>query len=195
MARVPEPPAESRTIELLARIRDGEEEAWEELYRLYHDELLFAIRMKLGSRLRAALQSEDVLQSVALEAFRALPRFEHRGPGSLRAFLHRLVIHKICDRADTFGAKKRSGAVPLTDSLEARLPAGSTPTYHDADRFLALERALARLPEEMRQVVVLRRVEGYSSKEVAEQLGKTDGAVRKIYSRAIARLTLWMGEA
>ncbi len=134
MSRFPPSPGETRTLELLGRIHDGNDEAWNELYRLYHDELLFTIRMNLGTGLRTALESEDVLQSVALEAFKALPRFEHRGEGSLRAFLHRLVLNKIRDRADTFKAKKRAGAVPLTDTMEARIPGpGGEPTYHDSD--------------------------------------------------------------
>ena len=82
MSPFPSSPGENRTLELLGRIHDGNDEAWNELYHLYHDELLFTIRMNLATGLRSALESEDVLQSVALEAFKALPRFEHRGEGS-----------------------------------------------------------------------------------------------------------------
>jgi RNA polymerase sigma-70 factor (ECF subfamily) len=193
MSQFPTPPGETRTIELLGRIHDGEDEAWSELYRLYHDELLFAVRMNLGTRLRAALESEDVLQSVALEAFKALPRFEHRGEGSLRAFLHRLVLNKIRDRADTFKARKRAGAVPLTDSMEARIPGpGGEPIYNDSERFEQLERCMNRLPPEMREVVLLRKVEGLSGREVAERMNRSEDAERKAYSRAMARLTLLM---
>lgn len=196
MSDFPTPPGETRTFELLGRIHDGDEAAWSELYRLYHDELLFTIRMNLGTRLRTALESEDVLQSVAMEAFKALPRFEHRGEGSLRAFLHRLVLNKIRDRADTFKAKKRSGAVPLTDSMEAGIPGpGGEPTYHNSERFLRLEKCMNRLPPEMRQVVLLRKVEGLSSKEAAARMNQSDDAGRKAYSRAMARLTLMMSES
>jgi RNA polymerase sigma factor (sigma-70 family) len=186
-----EPPDDRTTLEILGRIRDGDQQGWERLYRRYHDELLFAVRRKLGPRLRGVLESEDVLQSVALEAFKALPRFQHRGEGSLRAFLHTLVLNKIRDRADAFGAQKRDGAVPLTDSLAARVEASasSAPEYFDQG-YGRLEQAIARLPEESRTVLLLRRIDGLSSKEVAERLGKSDVAVRKIYSRALAQLAL-----
>jgi RNA polymerase sigma-70 factor (ECF subfamily) len=150
--------------------------------------------MNLGTKLRSALQSEDVLQSVALEAFRALPGFEYRGDGSLRRFLHRLVLNKIRDRADTFNAKKRKGSVPLTDELGAVLAdSAAEPTYHDSGTFERLERCLGRMSDEQRQVLLLRKVEGMSSKETAEHMGKSDDATRKLYTRALAKLTIMMG--
>jgi RNA polymerase sigma-70 factor (ECF subfamily) len=185
---------EGATRELVRRIQDGHEDAWEELYRAYRDELLFYVRARLGSRLRSVLESEDVLQSVALEAFRALPRFEHRGEGSLRRFLRALVLNKLRDRADTFNAAKRSGGVALDGEAAERLAAPDVePVYADPvyDR---LERALAELPDEMREVVLLRRVEERPSAEVAERMNKSDEAVRKLYSRALARLALRLGD-
>jgi len=146
--------------------------------------------------LRASLESEDVLQSVALEAFKALPRFRPHGPGSLRHYLHKMVVNKIRDRADYFSAQKRAGTVPLSDEELERLPGhgGQVPEYYDGARFEELERNLERLPPEMERVLILRRVDGLSSKETARVLGKSDDAVRKLYSRAIARLTLMMDE-
>lgn len=181
----------ARTVELLGRIREGDATAWDELYRAYHDELLFVARMNLGNKLRSALDSEDVLQSAALEAFRALPRFEYREEGGLRRFLHRLVVNKIRDRADTHGAQKRAGAVQLTDTLMRGLAGSGEPTYASA-KYEQLERCLGRLPEEMRRVILLRKIEGYSSKEAAEHMGATDAATRKLYSRAMAKLASLM---
>ena len=198
MGSFPALTSESRTLELVACLQDEDSSvqgrAWSELYRRYHDELLLVVRARLGARLRAHLESEDVLQSVALEAFRAMPRFEPRGEGSLRRFLHTLVVNKIRDRADTYGAQKRAGAVPLSDALLETVPSESPQpcAYYD-DAYARLERALGRLPDEMREIVVLRRLEGLPSKEVAETLGKSDGAVRKLYSRALARLALELG--
>ncbi len=138
--------------------------------------------------MRSVLQSEDVLQSVALEALRDLPRFEDRGPGSLRAFLQRLVIRKIQDRARREGAQKRAGGVPLDEALAKEL-AVTEPKYLDP-RYERLERALAQLSAEQREIVLLRRVEGLSSKEAAERLGKSDAAARQLFSRAMARLAV-----
>jgi RNA polymerase sigma-70 factor (ECF subfamily) len=192
MAVVPPPPDENRTRQLVRRLQDGDDAAWQKLYERYHDELLFSIRAGMGSRLRAFVESEDVLQSVAVEAFRELPRFVDRGPGSLRAFLLRLVRTKLADRGRAAAAGKRSGAVPLTPDLAEDLAGHRNlgePRYFDDTRYGRLERALATLPADMREVVVLRRIEGCSCRDAAVRMQRSDEATRKLYSRAIARLT------
>ena len=186
-------PYEGVTVDLLARIREGDDAAWEALYRRYHDDLLFAVRAHLGPAMRAKLESEDVLQSVAIQALKALPSFEPRGPGSLRHYLHRMIVNKIRDRADFHAAAKRGGGVRLATTELQRVP-DAAPDYQDGDRFVKLERALRLLPPEMERVLVLRKVDGLSSKEAADVLGKSDAAVRKLYSRAVARLGALMKE-
>ena len=192
----PTPPDERQSLDLVRRIQAGEDEAWHELYERYHDQLLLVVRMRLGRGLRRWLQSEDVFQSVAREALTALPRFEDRGPGSLERFLKTLVTNKIRDRADTFGAAKRKGAVPLTDAVADGLadPATEALRYHDAETYERLERCLAELPDELREVLLLRKVDGLGSQEVAELTGRSDAAVRKATSRALARLARLMTE-
>jgi len=177
------------TMEIVARIQEGDRKAWEALYERVHDELLFA-------GLRGKLESADILQSVVLECMGALPRFQDRGERSLRHFLHVLVTNKIRDRAATFAARKRRGTVALTDDLAAEQVSGpeSRPSYRAPERYVRLERALERLPEDMREVILLRRVEGLTSKEAAEHMRRSDAAVRQLYSRAIARLTMLVGE-
>ncbi|MEM7167729.1 MAG: RNA polymerase sigma factor [Planctomycetota bacterium] len=177
------------TAEIVARIQDGDQAAWNDLYARYHDQLLLAVRCRLGAKLRAHLQSEDVLQSVLLEALDELPRFESRGKGSLRHFLNVLITNKIRDRADTYNAQKRRGGVALTDSILAAVPGfDGNVAYRDAESYEELERCLEQLPENMRQIIVLRRIEGLSSKEAAAELDTSDAAARKLYSRAMARL-------
>lgn len=178
------------TLELLSRIRAGDQQAWEALYRRYHDELLFAVRTHLGPRLRSALESEDVLQSVAIEALRSLPQLELREPGGLRHYLHKMIVNKIRDRADYFAAQKRDGGVSLsTTEMHAIPDGGGEPRYNDSERYERLESALRLLPPDMERVIVLRKIDGLSSVQAAQMMGKSDVAVRKLYSRALARLS------
>ncbi|MCE9594412.1 MAG: sigma-70 family RNA polymerase sigma factor [Planctomycetes bacterium] len=197
MSGFPSEPDESASLELVARIQGGDSRAWDELYRRYHDQLLFTVRMRLGSGLRSVLQSEDVFQSVALDALSALKRFEYRGPGSLERYLKQMVLNKIRDRAKAFGAAKRAGqlvgAEAAFDDLAA--PRDAEVGYYEAAVYVRLERAIAGLPDEMREVLLLRRIEGLSSLEVAERLGKSDASVRQIASRAMARLATRMAES
>ena len=183
-----ESPDAELSQELVRRIQAGDRGAWERLYRRYHDPLLLAIRARLGAGLRACLESEDVLHSVVKDAFDDLARFEHRGAGSLGHYLHVCVLNKIRAKAAHYGAAKRAGERRTPTSVLDGFPGRGEPGYHDAERFGRLERAMAALPEELREVLVLRAIERLPNAEVAAILGKSPAATSKLYNRALARL-------
>lgn len=187
---LPGPPDDARSLELLAKLRAGDSEAFAVLYRRHRDELLLAVRAGMGPKLRAAMQSEDVLQSVAREAFEVLRRSPSPPHSGFTGLLRRLVRHRLIDRARAL--RRRGEMLPLGDTVAEAAAAPAAPDYSDP-RYERLERALRALPEEMRQVVRLRRFEGLSSQEVAARTGRTDDAVRKLFSRAMAKLALLIG--
>jgi RNA polymerase sigma-70 factor (ECF subfamily) len=182
--------ADELSLELVARAKGGDRAAFGALYERYHDTLLLAVRMHLGARLRAHLVSEDILQSVAVDALRAIEGVRAETPAGLRHYLHQMIVNKIRSRAQRLDTVKRAGEVPLTPSVEATLGSDDPPRYSDPGRFERIERALDALPEEMRRVIVLRRVDGLDYATVAAQLARSEEATRKLYSRAMARLTL-----
>jgi RNA polymerase sigma-70 factor (ECF subfamily) len=180
--------------ELVTRIQAGDGEAWERLYRRYHDPLLLAIRARLGSGLRAWLQSEDVLSSVVRDALVDLQGFEHRGKGSLEHYLHVCVLNKIRSKAAFYGAAKRTGEERVEPTeLDRFACAEAGPTYFDADGFGRLEKAMTSLPEEQREVILLRAVEKLPNEEVARIMGKTPAATSKLFNRTLARLGSQVG--
>jgi len=187
----PQAPDEDASLDLVARAQAGDDKALNRLFAYYHDHILLAVRLHLGTGLRSMLESGDVFQSVAMAAFADLEHFEPRGEGSFRAYLNRLVLNKIRGRARHFGAGKRKGAPHVSQTqLEQLASDQSDLTYHDSTgRFERLEREIRRLPDDMRQVLLMRTIDGLSSEEVAKALGKSDAAVRKSYSRAVARLS------
>ena len=172
--------------DLIQKIQAGDRDAWKGFLERYRDEMLFAVRARLGPGLRAHLESEDILQSVLLEAIGEVNAFERRAPGSLGGFIATLIGRKIKDRADTFAAQKRRGTIPLGEEAD-RLAAPGV-GYKDPERYERIESLLERLPDEMRTIVVLRKIDGLSSRDSATALGITDDAARKLYSRAMARL-------
>ncbi len=181
----------SLSVELLKRIRAGDGAAWEELYLRYRDPLLLSIRCRLSQKLRGRLTSEDILQSVVKDALGDLHKFEHRGPGSLGHYLHACVLNKIRNKADYHDAIKRAGDVPLNAEMRTSLPMASPdegPEYADPARFGALEHALEQLQENVRELVLLRLVEGLSNLEAAARVGMNPGAASKAYCRGLARL-------
>jgi RNA polymerase sigma-70 factor (ECF subfamily) len=191
---LPDPPDEAGSLHLLRQVRAGRPEAFDALYRRHRDELLLAVRAGMGAGLRAAMQSEDVLQSVAMEAFAVLRRTAEPPAGGFTALLRRMVRHRLVDRARALRRHKRAGTVPLSDSMAAELGQPQPPTYDDP-RYLRLERALLALPADLRDVLRLRRFDGLSSQEIARRTGRSDDAVRKMVSRAMARLTMLLQDA
>lgn len=179
----------SPSIELVRRIQAGDTVAWEQLYRRYRDPMLLSIRCRLGPHLRTRLQSEDVLQSVWADVVRSDLASYTPGHGSFERFLHACVLNKIRNKADWFGAHKRANDTPLTDSVADQVGASATDLrYHDSDRYERLERAMAQLPDDLREALLLRRIEGLDNIETARMLGKTPAAASKLYNRALARL-------
>ncbi len=177
------------SVELLRRIQTGDQQAWEALYLRYRDPLLFSIRCRLGAELRARIESEDVLHSVVRAAMHDLHEFQPQGEQALSRYLHVCVLNKIRKKAAFHAAQKRANEVPLSDVLLAQLPqSGAGPSYLDDERWEQLERAMAGLPPEMREAVVLRSIEGLSNSEAAQELGKSPEATSKLFNRAIARM-------
>lgn len=112
--------------------------------------------------LRSAAEAEDVVQDVFLALPRALRGYA--GRGTLAAWLHRVAARTALMRMRAH-RRRREDAIDLA-------PAPHAPRDSPVDR-VALERALARLPEALRVVFVLKVVEGYSHDEVAALVGIT----------------------
>jgi len=196
MSDQPQASSPEDSLDLVRRIQAGEHAAWDRLYLRYRDRLLLSIRCRLGRTLRARLESEDILHSVFRDALSDVHRFRPGDAGSFNRYLHACVLNKIRSKADYHNAEKRRGEVPLSDFLVASLPnpADATPRYADSERFERLERALARLPEETREVIVLRLVEELPNQQVAEVMGKTPEAASKLYNRGLARMAVLLSE-
>jgi RNA polymerase sigma-70 factor (ECF subfamily) len=190
---------EAPTVELVRRTQQGEAAAREALFARYGGRVLAIARARLGARLRANLESGDILQEALLEALRGLERFEMRDESSLVRWLAQLVEHRITARASYHDASKRDApVVPLEGErgagqpgaleLAARQPGPATviALREDSD---AVQSALAELSERQRELVLLRDYAGASWEEVAKAVGApSPAAARMLHARALARL-------
>ncbi len=179
---------------LFKQARRGSGAAVGAIFERYGERLHALIRLRLGPNLRRRLESRDILQATLLKAFQGIDRFDGSGSRSLMAWLGTIAQCEICDQADFYRRKKRDAALDTTldEALDpvarkVRSEVSRLQLEEDGER---LERALDELREAQREVILLRDFEELTFPEIGEQLGKSAGACRKSYVRALTVLTV-----
>ena len=196
------------TVDLLSKIKAGDQQARDNLYQRYYDRVLAVVRMRLGVRLRAKLESIDVVQDAFLRSLRTLEKFEYRSEGALMHWLTQNVERTIRDDADYFAAQRRdmnrevpiTSAGPSMDSVFgpiAELATFTTPSQDVAklEDISRLECALDKLPPDRREALLLVRYEGMSLAEAGQTMQRSPDAVRMLVARAIVELGKAFGAA
>lgn len=186
----------SDTSVVLAQAREGSREALDELFAACGSRLLAWIRLRLGPRLRASLESQDILQATFLNAFQNVAGFRGSDRRALMAWMAQIAENEIRRQAAFQGRQKRDvdRQVPLDEEvlqLAGAVRTASSRLVLD-ERLRQLETALERLPEKARKIIVLRRIEELSYPEIGERLGTSPDACRMRFARAMAALTLEM---
>jgi RNA polymerase sigma-70 factor (ECF subfamily) len=190
----------------LAAAHAGDAAALGELFRACHGYLLLVARGALAPELQAKGSPSDLVQETFLEAQRDFAHFHGTSEDELLAWLRRLLLNNVANFTRCFrGTDKRALAreVPLGEAdsdhnLAAGLPADTPSPGGRAvanEMAAALQRALKRLPDDYRRVILLRYQEERSFEEIAALLERTPNAVRKLWARALERLHEEMGEA
>ena len=178
--------AVSDESDLLARLRAGDDGAYEEIVRLYGGRMLAAARRILASDDDAA----EVVQEAFLSAFKAIDRFQ--GESRIGTWLHRIAINAALMRLRSL--KRREGRIE--DLLPSYTENGGfasmpDPWSEEVDAKLlrdeARDQVRARiddLPENYRVALLLRDIEGFTNEELAEALGVTVNAAKIRVHRA-----------
>ena len=167
-----------RDVDLVDQARAGGRAAFEQLYRR-HAGRVYALCLRLTAD---ADRAEQLTQDAFVQAWRKLPGF--RGESAFTTWLHRVTVNVVLDsrRADARRRRHETelDAMVAPDTVVALRP---SPPARVGER-LDLERAIARLPEGARTVVVLHEVEGHPVREVAELLRVAEGTVKAQLFRA-----------
>lgn len=195
--------------DLIQRVRDGERGAREQLFDRYQGYLQVLARAQLGKHLRGKCDPSDVVQMTLLEAHRDFAAFQGRHESELLAWLRRILAHNLFNEARRFAAQQRDAArevsldqvragvehssVALARGLAASTPSPSQVAAGREDA-IRLAAALSRLPEDYQTVLLLRIFEELSAEEVAQQMGRSPGAVRMLQMRALSALREAMGQ-
>ena len=170
-------------IELVAKARQGDGGAVRALYERYARRVLAVVRRLAGDDALA----EDWAQEAWIRAIRALPTF--RGDAQFSTWLHRIAVNSALHGRRSRD-RKAGREAPMDDEVVTLRP-------KDADALLRLrlERAMERLPDGMRRVLVLHDVEGYTHEEIGEMLGIAPGTCKSQLFKARAKMRAMLSPA
>jgi RNA polymerase sigma-70 factor (ECF subfamily) len=157
----------------------GNSEAFREIYDAYRERIWTLVVYSIGD----SLQAQDVLQTVFFKAFRGLRSF--RFQSSLFTWLYRIARNECLN-----DQRRRNAAhVPLEAILGSSDEIDTRPISngHEARRVI-LQNAVKQLPLKMRDVVVLKYLEGLSYEEMSRVLGCAPGTVASRLNRALEEL-------
>lgn len=189
---------------LIGKAKQGDALAMNALLTRYRNYLaiLLATADQGGGRLKARFDSSDVVQNTLLDAFRDFPNFNGSGEAELLAWLRKMLACNLADLVREHHAEKRDvdRQVELNDSLsqssqrlERLLPQDRNQLRGFNSRqevVVMLADTLAQLPKDYREVIVMRHLQKASFEEIAQKMGRTSGAVRMLWTRAVASLKL-----
>jgi RNA polymerase sigma-70 factor, ECF subfamily len=164
---------------LVSAARSGDPEAFRELYQAYRGPIWTLVIYMLGD----PLQAQDVLQNVFMKAFLGLKNF--RFQSRFFTWIYRIALNECRNQR----RKRVVPHIPLEAILGSRDEIDRTAAADGAEASRILIRdAVKRLPEKMREVVLLKYGEELSYEEMSGIIGCAPGTVASRLNRALAEL-------
>lgn len=186
---------------LFEALKQGNITAQGEILLRYQPWLKLLARLQIDTRFQGKFSDSDIVQQTLLEACRDLPKFRGQSEGELLAWLRQILAHVLAHEIRRYqGTQQRD--LDREVSLEQALAeesqrlgnmlaiSGTSPSAHAAQREeeVLLAAVLAKLSDDHREVILLRNMQGLSHEEVAERMGRSVGAVRMLWVRALAEV-------
>ena len=187
----------SQLVEWLELARQGDDSARNQLFEACRSFVAVMARVQLHRRLQSKIDPSDLVQQSMLDAHRALSDFQGHTPQEWLAWLKQIVQHNALDADKHYrGAARRDlrkereiGIADSAESHPAWSPVDPNPSPSHvaviAERKLRLAAAIEDLPDDYRQVVILRNIERLSFDEIAERMDRTRGACQMLWMRAV----------
>lgn len=188
-------------VRLIAEARRHAPGALDRLLESYRNYLRLLARTGIDSSLRGKADPSDLVQETLMKAHQHFDQFQGLTEAELIAWLRRILARNLADLVRRF---KAAGArsvrreqsldevfgVPSRFMLELVAPNGHSPSQSAQRREISivLADALAELAADHREVVVLRTLEGRDWDDVARAMGRSPGAVRLLWARALKKL-------
>jgi RNA polymerase sigma-70 factor (ECF subfamily) len=181
---------------LIGRLKERDEQAFNEIVRLYGDKVFSLVYRMIGSRAEA----EDIAQEVFITVFKTIDGF--RGEAKFSTWLLRIAANQSKNRikylarraTDPEGLEDDAGAsaasshlAPLTGQID-----GPDVIMEAAELDVLMQKAIAGLDEEQRLLVILRDVEEMSYEEIGEVTALPEGTIKSRLHRARMAIKEWL---
>ena len=181
------------SLELLQRVRTGDEDALERLLARYLVPLRRWARGRLPQWARDGSDTEDLVQDAIVQTLRHLSHFDANGPGALHRYLRTAVMNRIRDELRR--AHRRPPATELDEEMASESPSPLLEAM-GAETLAGYEAALDQLRDEDRELIIGRLEWGLDYHQLAAALGKPSvAAARMAVSRALLKLAAAMKAA
>lgn len=170
---------------LIRAAQQGDERAFAALYEQYYTPLFRYVLARTGD----AEAAEDITQSTFMKLFQ---RLEKVGEPVHLGYFYAAARNGVVD----YYRKKGNQPVEASEEMLDAMPDPQVDVEAEVSNkisFEVLHNAINRLPEEQREVVLLRYIEGLNGRETAEALGKTEESTRQLQTRAVKNLRKLMG--
>lgn len=193
-------PDVTESMRLVVAAQGGDELALDALLRRYEDRVRRIVRIRLNGKLRGYVESMDIVQETYQAALKRIDALELRGTASILQWLSTIAENKVTDAHRFFFGQKRDRdrEVHMTDTPRGERSAGvelatdeKNPSDEAAHNELAqlVDESVAELPDDYREVILLRTYYGHDWEEVARLSGRPGGdAARQLHRRARIRL-------
>jgi len=185
--------------QLLEQARSGDDSARDRLFLVCRNYVAIAARAEMASWLKSKVDASDLVQQTMLEAHRGLANFRGTTEAEWLGWLKRILVHNAADFVRRYhGVEKRCAkrevSLAASDESDRQAPqlsdGGPSPSQLIMQKEMQLQvaDAVARLPEDYQEVVILRNLQQLPFDEVADRMGRSRPAVQMLWMRAIRNL-------
>lgn len=189
---------------MLQRALEGHSKELEELLGMYRGYLLALAVARMDPRLRPRCDASDIVQDTMLEAFRDFRQFRGQQESEFLGWIRQILAHNLAcavkqhllvekrdirkEVATSMQAASNESRLEMRDHWFVDSAAGPSSIVQREEQLQSVLERITKLPSHYRDVLLLRHIEELSFEEVAQRLGKTSGAVRMIWLRALESL-------
>jgi RNA polymerase sigma-70 factor (ECF subfamily) len=195
---------ESSFDRLLDKARFGDSPALGELLEVYRGYLRLLARLQIDRRIQGKADPSDLVQDAFLQAHASFGDFRGGSEQELLAWLRRILASKFANHVRKYlGTRRRDVHLEVqldqeldrSSQIAQSLASQSSPSGSAARREQAvlLAEALDRLQSDYREVIILHHLQELPFPEVAKHMGRSVGAVEKLWVRALAALRHQLG--